>query len=132
MLRNAKFQFIEPFFNGLSQKYKVSLVSGHHVMMKPVEAISFFTHSRYLLRWDELPSKRHSTLSRADRTYQGWAELAAFYLDRVMGLYRKPPIVGRVISSTEMYSFDNTLHGRVSFTATKDCIQCAHYVVTHR
>ena len=35
----------------------------------------------------------------SDFASKGWNEVVAFYADRVMGLYRKPPIVGRAFSS---------------------------------
>lgn len=36
---------------------------------------------------------------------QGYNEIAAYYIDRVLGLYRKPPIVGRYLSSKLLYSY---------------------------
>ena len=82
-------------------------------MMKLVENIHYTQWPFTLLDWDELSPKRRTTLSRRDRKYQGWSELAAFYLDRVMGFYKKPPITGRVISSQELYRFDSSISARL-------------------
>lgn len=61
-----------------------------------------------------LSPKRYNTLSRADRKYQGWAEIAAFYLDRVMGFNKKPPITGRIMTNKELFEFDDTWKNMVN------------------
>jgi hypothetical protein len=53
---------------------------------------------------------------RADRRMQGYNEVIAFYVDRVLGFYRKPPIVGRAISSKVMHRYQITSRERVRQT----------------
>ena len=43
------------------------------------------------------------------RLIQGWAEIAAFHLDRVMGLNMKPPMVGRMFDNHFWYSHDSSV-----------------------
>ena len=50
---------------------------------------------------------------RLDRQYQGWGEIAAFHVDRVLGLYRVPPITSRYLSSKIYYKHDESWMGRV-------------------
>jgi len=54
-------------------------------------------------------------LKKSDRTMQGYNEIAAYYMDRVLGLYRKPPIVGRFISSKLLYEPGFNMKGILSF-----------------
>lgn len=41
---------------------------------------------------------------------QGWNELAAFYIDRAMKWFKKPPTTGRFITNKELYANDNRLY----------------------
>lgn len=52
-------------------------------------------------------------MARSDRRYQGWAEAAAFYLDRIIGFNKKPPITGRIMSNKELYHFEKSIRDRV-------------------
>ena len=48
--------------------------------------------------------RRHSDT----RKYQGYPELAAYHVDRVLGYYRKPPFIGKVFNSKDLY--ENWVH----------------------
>jgi len=41
---------------------------------------------------------------------QGWAEVAAYHVDRVIGLNRKPPTTVRVLSNIERYEPSTPTH----------------------
>jgi hypothetical protein len=60
-------------------------------------------------------SNWHASAVRLDRQYQGWGEVAGYYLDRALGLYRVPPIVGRYVSSKIYYYFDDSWIGRLLY-----------------
>lgn len=53
-------------------------------------------------------------IRKADRKMQGYNEIIAYYLDRTLGLKRKPPIVGRYLSSKLLYSYAFTNDGTVA------------------
>ena len=41
------------------------------------------------------------------RLIQGWSEIAAFHLDRILGLYMKPPMVSRKFDNHFWFGHDN-------------------------
>ena len=73
-----------------------------------------------------LPEKRKGTLARSDRRFQGWAEAAAFYLDRVMGFNKKPPITGRIMTNKELLAFETSLKHKVK--KQRACYQLTDFV----
>ena len=50
-----------------------------------------------------------------DRDFQGWGELCAVAIDRVLGWYRKPSVVGRYIDSKLLYYHDYSFWGRIQY-----------------
>ena len=42
----------------------------------------------------------------------GWAEVAAYHVDRILEINRKPPVVGRVFTNHYFYSFNDTYAAR--------------------
>lgn len=80
-------------------------------MAKPVERnLLFYPYAAFsTLSWDyERPIKA----IRMDRDFQGWGELCACALDRILEWYRKPTVIGRYIDSKTLYYHDYSLWGR--------------------
>jgi len=132
LLANSTIVHVEEFHSGLSYKYRVTFANGHRAMVKPVESISFFGHSRGSTDWNSRTSagpqdekSQKWDLSRADRRYQGWPEIAAYHLDRVLGLYRKPPIVGRTLTNKELFTYDTKLSTLFQASLPTYDIHCA-------
>mmetsp|Transcript_12276 Transcript_12276/g.49265 ORF Transcript_12276/g.49265 Transcript_12276/m.49265 type:complete len:453 (+) Transcript_12276:172-1530(+) len=45
----------------------------------------------------------HMLYRRAARSFQAVPEILSYHVDRIMGFYRKPPFVGRVLTNKELY-----------------------------
>eukprot|EP01095_Lingulamoeba_sp_RSL-Kostka_P009887 TRINITY_DN3458_c0_g1_i3.p1 TRINITY_DN3458_c0_g1~~TRINITY_DN3458_c0_g1_i3.p1 ORF type:complete len:328 (+),score=46.99 TRINITY_DN3458_c0_g1_i3:129-1112(+) len=97
--------------HGLAHKTVMILEGGFVAMVKPVERnLIYLPRSVYSI-WDwEEDNVRGAT--RMDRAYQGWGEIAGYYLDRALQMYRKPPIVGRWLDSKLLYRYDYSVTGR--------------------
>lgn len=80
-------------------------------MAKPVQRnLIFYPYSAFsTLSWD-YEEPKHAV--RMDREYQGWGELCGSALDRVLGWYRKPTVVGRFLDSKLLYYHDYSTLGR--------------------
>jgi len=85
--------------DAFSLKYQIFFESGHVAMAKPMQ--------RVIPQKNELEAYNrdiHRTTRRAQRGYyQGWPELIAYHLDRILGMERKPPTVTRKLSSRMVY-----------------------------
>eukprot|EP00012_Vannella_robusta_P011226 CAMPEP_0206200480 /NCGR_PEP_ID=MMETSP0166-20121206/10907_1 /ASSEMBLY_ACC=CAM_ASM_000260 /TAXON_ID=95228 /ORGANISM="Vannella robusta, Strain DIVA3 518/3/11/1/6" /LENGTH=203 /DNA_ID=CAMNT_0053618831 /DNA_START=44 /DNA_END=655 /DNA_ORIENTATION=+ len=100
--------------HGLAKKYLFILEGGYVAMAKPVERnLLVFPHSSIsTISW----LKQHPTkATRMDRDFQGWGELCAVAIDRVLGWYRKPSVVGRYIDSKLLYYHDYSFWGRIQY-----------------
>jgi len=107
VLREGNIISVKPLkgeVNGLAEKWKVQFENGHVAMVKPVQAWSPLDIS-----WPYINYTNHraegARVRRADRKNQGYNEIVAYYLDRVLGFNRKPPIVGRYLSSKLLFSY---------------------------
>ena len=61
----------------------------------------------------------HRYGTRTGRMDQGMGEIAGFHLDRALGLNRKPPVVGRMVSSKILFR-DTDVGGDQSYDPDKD------------
>jgi hypothetical protein len=79
-------------------QFVVSLAGGYKAAMKAaLDPLEVANHTkRPLVALSDVP---YQFVTRTGRMNQGVAEIAAFYLDRALGLYRKPPMVGRMVSN---------------------------------
>eukprot|EP01094_Clydonella_sp_ATCC50884_P023188 TRINITY_DN5498_c0_g1_i2.p1 TRINITY_DN5498_c0_g1~~TRINITY_DN5498_c0_g1_i2.p1 ORF type:complete len:473 (+),score=69.22 TRINITY_DN5498_c0_g1_i2:218-1636(+) len=68
------------------------LVSVKHMERESVSWLEWPTKAPALPGFEEERDSR-----RADRVIQGWSEVVAYHVDRLMGFNRKPPTVGRRI-----------------------------------
>lgn len=87
-----------------SFKYKVFFSNGCYAMIKLVENDNVFHYhvrnSRSGYHIKSVRSREEWVVVRKDRfQFQGWPELAAYYVASVLGIEGKPPIVGRIISN---------------------------------
>lgn len=100
--------------HGLAKKYIFILEGGYVAMAKPVERNQFFyPHAAFpTLQWDY---ENPISAVRMDRDYQGWGELCGTALDRVLGWYRKPTVMGRYLDSKLLYYHDYSLLGRIQY-----------------
>ena len=57
-------------------------------------------------------TKRSGTAKRTGlvdhRLIQGWSEIAAYHVDRVLGLYMKPPMISRMFDNHYWFSHEST------------------------
>jgi hypothetical protein len=68
-------------------------------------------HRVNLFNGFSLPVRQQKGLKRAEWEFQGWSEIVGYHVDKVLGFHRKPPIVGRKISSKELYANDASWSG---------------------
>jgi len=93
----------EPFdaFDAYADKFVVRLADGRKAMLKLVEKHTLLDRALRTVAFDAVA---HAGTERAEAgAYQGMPELAAWHLDRALGLYRKPPIAGRRVPSSLLY-----------------------------
>ena len=84
-------------------------------MAKPVERNLIF-YSRSVFSVIDYEEMEPSSAIRMDREYQGWSELAACILDRILKFNRKPTIVGRYLDSSLLYEHDYSFWGRIYYS----------------
>lgn len=106
-LRHADIVAVKPIAGevpGLADKWLVVLEGNYQAMVKRVQ-----TWAPVRREWQQpgpaaaLPLQYRP--KRADRGTQGYNEVVGYYLDRVLGMYRVPPIVGRLLSSKLLFSY---------------------------
>jgi len=76
----------------------VHLEGGFKAAMKPaLDPLEVANKTvRTIVSLDSVP---YRYVTRTGRMNQGTAEIPAFYLDRTLRLYRKPPTIGRLVSN---------------------------------
>jgi hypothetical protein len=90
-----------------SHKFIVHFADGKVALAKPLACFNWIL-SRTPIVFDPIRHDGYEAID--DATCQGWPDIIGYHLDRLLGLYRKPPAVGRRLSNKELYS------GAVFFT----------------
>jgi len=112
VLTKGKIRTVNWFHKGLSQKFEIVFETGHVCSGKPILPEGFLGVQSFPTKdYNSLTSRQQRSIKRAEWEYQGWSEIVAFHVDKILGFYRKPPIVGRYISSKELYANDPTWTG---------------------
>lgn len=109
VLHNGTIAHVNFFHKGLAKKYQVMFESGHVAAAKPIEPDYLLSPSEYrTVDYNSLSSKEKYTVRRSEWEYQGFSEIVAYHLDRILEFYRKPPIVGKVIDNKILYETDDS------------------------
>ena len=115
VLRHGHIERMDLFTPGLADKWLILFKSGHQAVAKPCESPHHFTsRSLPLLDFFHLDAElaaEAAGMSRAQWHFQGWSEIASFYIDRVVGWHRKPPTTGRLIDVQWAYMHDYSWRG---------------------
>eukprot|EP01095_Lingulamoeba_sp_RSL-Kostka_P006344 TRINITY_DN198_c1_g1_i1.p1 TRINITY_DN198_c1_g1~~TRINITY_DN198_c1_g1_i1.p1 ORF type:complete len:409 (-),score=92.62 TRINITY_DN198_c1_g1_i1:7-1233(-) len=98
------------FHKGLAKKFEVIFESGHVASAKPIAPEQFFDNKKEV-KFDKLIGKQQRALRRAEWEYQGFSEITGYHVDKILGFHKKPPIVGRKISSKILYENDESWSG---------------------
>merc|ERR1719197_1731488 len=72
-----------------------------------MEPFSWWEKEFAVVNFSDVGEETRGMSRRAWAVEQGWNELAAFYVDRALNWYKKPPASGRVITNKELYANDN-------------------------
>ena len=84
-------------------------------MAKPVDRDLMF-YPRSVFSIFDYETLQPTSVVRMDREYQGWSELTACTLDRILKFNRKPTIVGRFLESSQVYEYDYSFWGRIYYS----------------
>eukprot|EP00012_Vannella_robusta_P000216 CAMPEP_0206183466 /NCGR_PEP_ID=MMETSP0166-20121206/655_1 /ASSEMBLY_ACC=CAM_ASM_000260 /TAXON_ID=95228 /ORGANISM="Vannella robusta, Strain DIVA3 518/3/11/1/6" /LENGTH=369 /DNA_ID=CAMNT_0053598327 /DNA_START=125 /DNA_END=1234 /DNA_ORIENTATION=+ len=114
VMKHGVTQTVNSFHKGLAQKFEIVFESGHVVAGKPILPETLFGLEQYkTVPFKDLQSRQQRGMKRAEWEYQGWSEIVSYHVDKVLGFHKKPPIVGRVFSSKELYANDPTWTGLI-------------------
>lgn len=91
---------------GLSEKFKVIFSNGFVCSGKHMEPFSFWEKKFDVVDQHKMDPTDAKLARRTWGVEQGWNELVAFYIDRALKWYKKPPSMGRVVTNKELYMND--------------------------